>query len=124
MNDIHATVQAVILSIAREKSPDLHVVSDAQGLVEELGLKSLDLARLIAILDLQLNVEPFAERVAITSIRTVGDLYRAYALCLGVPVEMPATASLLESAKQRGIQRRERAISPEARRKAGRGRLS
>jgi acyl carrier protein len=43
-----------------------------------LGLSSLDLAFLVAELDAQLRVDPFAKLFSITSMRTVNDLVRAY----------------------------------------------
>jgi acyl carrier protein len=47
-------------------------------LVDQLGLRSLDLARIVAVLELELGVDPFSELVPITTVRTVADLYRAY----------------------------------------------
>jgi acyl carrier protein len=47
----------------------------------ELQVSSLQLAELISNLEAAFDVDPFAERVAITSIRTVGDLCDAYLLC-------------------------------------------
>ena len=44
----------------------------------DLGLTSLDLASLVAALDMKLKADPFQELVPITSIRTVGDLEAAY----------------------------------------------
>ena len=43
-----------------------------------LGLTSLDLAFLVAELEAELGVDPFAKLVSITSVRSVGDLVRAY----------------------------------------------
>lgn len=45
----------------------------------DLGLTSLDLAQLVAALEIALDADPFQELVAVTSVRTVGDLERAYA---------------------------------------------
>ena len=44
----------------------------------DLGLTSLDLASLVAALEMKLKADPFQELVPITSIRTVGDLEAAY----------------------------------------------
>jgi acyl carrier protein len=53
-------------------------VSAEDRLGDDLGLKSLDLARLVAALEVQTGADPFQELVSITSIRTIGDLLEAY----------------------------------------------
>ena len=87
MEDSDQVIHGVVRGVAREKSPDLESVRDDQTLVEDLGLRSLDLARIIAKLEMKLGVDPFAELVSVTSIRTVGDLCAAYAKCFGDDVE-------------------------------------
>jgi acyl carrier protein len=44
----------------------------------DLGLTSLDLATLVAALEMKLEADPFQELVPITSVRTIGDLEAAY----------------------------------------------
>lgn len=51
-------------------------------LVDELGLRSLDLAQLVAMLGRRLGVDPFLKDVPITQVRTVADLVAAYVLGL------------------------------------------
>jgi len=53
-------------------------ISPDKTLVDDLGLKSMDLAILVANLELDLGVEPFLEDFAITDIRTLGDLCEAF----------------------------------------------
>jgi acyl carrier protein len=67
-----------ILEVVQEKQPAITEVKSHQALNADLGLKSLDLARIVANLEMALEADPFAEQVAITSIRTVGDLLNAY----------------------------------------------
>lgn len=81
MENVTDVVVAVICGVVREQYPEVEEVRAEQGLVEDLGLKSLDLARIVAKLDTELGVDPFSEAVAITSIRTVGDLCEAYSQC-------------------------------------------
>ena len=81
MEDVEQVVLDVVIGVAREKSAAIQSVEADQTLVDDLGLRSLDLARIIAKLELKLGVDPFAEMVAVTSIRTVGDLCTAYAGC-------------------------------------------
>jgi acyl carrier protein len=71
----------VLGNVVREKSPEIAAIRPDQMLVDDLGLRSLDLARIIAKLEMKLGVDPFAELVSVTSIRTPGDLCAAYAKC-------------------------------------------
>jgi acyl carrier protein len=81
MEDVEQVVLDVVGGVAREKSAAIESLEADQTLVDDLGLRSLDLARIIAKLELKLGVDPFAEMVAVTSIRTVGDLCAAYSRC-------------------------------------------
>lgn len=76
-------IETVITDVIRD------VVAQRQGeapevlahdllLVEDLGIRSLDLAQVVAVLESRLGTDPFATGVSITGIRTVGDLCRAY----------------------------------------------
>lgn len=56
---------------ARDFGPDDRLNTD-------LGLTSLDLASLVAALEMKLKADPFQELVPITSVRTIGDLEAAY----------------------------------------------
>jgi acyl carrier protein len=78
MADVVQTVHAVLFRIIQHETPPVAQIQASDRLTVELGLKSLDLARLITILELELGVDPFARLVAITDIRTVGDLCEAY----------------------------------------------
>ncbi len=93
MKNINETVLAVVLEVVREKTPEVEAVRPEQSLVEDLGLQSLDLARIVAKLEMTLGVDPFAELVAVTSIRTPGDLTAAYAKCFSEEVEPPSEAA-------------------------------
>ncbi|MCE5268226.1 MAG: acyl carrier protein [Planctomycetaceae bacterium] len=81
MDNLNETILAVVRGVVKEKNPELTAIRPDQLLVEDLGLRSLDLARIIAKLEVKLDVDPFAELVSITSIRTPGDLCAAYAKC-------------------------------------------
>lgn len=76
----HATIRAVLLDIVNEVAGPCEHLSDDQSLVDQLGLSSLHLARIVAVLELELDIDPFSELVPITSVRTVGDLIRVYDL--------------------------------------------
>ncbi len=81
MDNLNETILAVVRGVVKEKSPETAAVRPDQLLVEDLGLRSLDLARIIAKLEVKLDADPFAELVSITSVRTPGDLCAAYAKC-------------------------------------------
>ncbi|MBN1394676.1 MAG: acyl carrier protein [Pirellulales bacterium] len=81
MENLKEKILGVVLDVAQENSPQLEAVRPDQMLVEDLGLRSLDLARIVAKLEMVLGVDPFAELVAVTSIRTPGDLIDAYSKC-------------------------------------------
>jgi acyl carrier protein len=73
------SVLASVSELAKEKSFRSEDVDESSRLVEDIGFESLDLARLVAILDFQTGLDPFSALVAVTSVRTVGDLCEAYA---------------------------------------------
>jgi len=72
------TVLQTVLAIAKERKPEISAVKPTDLLNVDLGLRSLDLARVVAKLEIELEQDPFLERVSITSVRTVDDLCRAY----------------------------------------------
>jgi acyl carrier protein len=78
MTDLVETVHSTVLEVVARKQPQLTAVANADRL-SDLGLGSLDLAEVIVKLEAALDVDPFAELVSVTSLRTVGDLLRAYA---------------------------------------------
>jgi acyl carrier protein len=72
------TVEAVLLEIVNEVAGPVEHLDEEQLLVDQLGLTSLHLARLLAVLEMELDTDPFSDEVPITSMRTVGDLLDAY----------------------------------------------
>ncbi len=75
--EIRQTIRRVIIEIV-ERSGRAAPAFDDDDLLVDTGLASLDLAALVARLERIWRVDPFLEAVAITEIRTVGDLCRAY----------------------------------------------
>lgn len=72
------TVMAALLEIVAEVAGPVEHLDEDQLLVDQLGLESLHLARLVAVLELELDTDPFSDEVPITGVRTVGDLLQAY----------------------------------------------
>ncbi len=75
--EIRQTIRRVIIEIVERSGRTASAFGDDDLLVDT-GLASLDLAALVARLERVWRVDPFLEAVAITEIRTVGDLCRAY----------------------------------------------
>jgi acyl carrier protein len=71
---VHSELRRLL--VERDRPPGVIEASSRLGL--DLGFESLDLALLVARLEVATGLDPFAEDVAITSIRTVGDVVSAY----------------------------------------------
>lgn len=71
---VHSELRRLL--VERDRPPGVIEGSSRLGL--DLGFESLDLALLVARLEVATGLDPFAEDVAITSIRTVGDVVSAY----------------------------------------------
>lgn len=104
MPEIKQQVHEAILKVVRQRSPEIESVDAGQALVGELGLKSLDIARLVAVLEMQVGIDPFARLVSITDIRTVGDLASAYERAAAG--ESPPLDHSLDASRQRAETRR------------------
>lgn len=81
MERVNEAVFAAVRSVAADKSIPVESIQAHQKLVDDLGFASLDLARIVAMIELALDADPFTGLVPVTSIRTVGDLCAAYARC-------------------------------------------
>ena len=73
-----------------------------------LGLSSLDLAVIVAELEIELGTDPFAKLVPITSVRSVDDLVDAYRKALLPDANTPEPDNELAAAMQRAERRRTR----------------
>ena len=78
LGQIESIVHERIRAILAERAEEVARLSGSEKLSATLGLSSLDLALLVAELEAQLGVDPFAKLVSITSVRSVDDLVRAY----------------------------------------------
>ncbi|MBL8826080.1 MAG: hypothetical protein JNM18_03790 [Planctomycetaceae bacterium] len=82
MESIEAAVFDELQHVAAVRGLALPALVRRQRLIDELGLRSLDLAHVVAALDRRLRVDPFLRHVPITKIATVGDLCDAYSIAL------------------------------------------
>ena len=79
MSEIQDTIYATLRRVAEDEGLELPALTDEASLVDDLGFRSLHIARILAILELELSKDPFASgEVPITDLRTVGDLCAAY----------------------------------------------
>jgi acyl carrier protein len=77
-SDVQSVVESEIHELLTEAGGEAVAMAPQDELVE-LGLNSLMLARLIIQLETALGVDPFATEVAaISEVRSVGDLVKAY----------------------------------------------
>jgi len=91
MQGVTGDIESAVRQVATDRGLVLAALRPEAALVDELGLRSLDLARIVAILQLRLGVDPFASLVPFTSVRTLGDLQRAFEL--GLSGAAPAAAA-------------------------------
>jgi acyl carrier protein len=75
---LRSVIHGKIRSVLEERFGEARAFSGPDKLSATLGLSSLDLALLVADLEAELGVDPFAKLVSITSVRSVEDLERAY----------------------------------------------
>lgn len=78
-DEIDRTVGEVVLLVARQRRPELASAAPADRLRDDLGLDSLDLAQLVATLEQELGVDPFAAGATVGQVATVADLCALYA---------------------------------------------
>lgn len=78
MGNVKTVVDGIIQDIQEQQGLRKVAIQDDLQIVGDLGLKSLDIAQLIAMLEVELEVDPFAAGVPLSSVITVKDLYAVY----------------------------------------------
>ena len=78
MEELEQTIHEVLREVAADRALPAADLAPHRRLVDDVGFKSLDLARIVAHLEHRLGLDPFARLVPITRVRTVGDLEAAY----------------------------------------------
>jgi acyl carrier protein len=108
--EIESVVHSKIRAVLEERDGVARPIQGADKLNATLGLSSLDLAVIVAELEIELGADPFAKLVPITSIRSVDDLVEAYRKAF-VPDAKPATQQQdLAAAMERAERRRTRRV--------------
>jgi acyl carrier protein len=72
------SVLAAIHEITSRKPHHVTEIERSHRLTVDLGMDSMDIAELVAILTDQLRKDPFAEAASIADVRTVADLISVY----------------------------------------------
>jgi acyl carrier protein len=81
IDQIRFTVLHDIVHLLDDDDLETDSLTDESRLTD-IGLTSLLLARLTVQLEMRLGVDPFAQDLAISDVRTIGDLVAAY---VGLP---------------------------------------
>lgn len=76
-------VEDTVREVLEKRGLDTSALSPEAKLADTLGLKSMDLAEIVLILEDELDTDPF-QITPITSVRTLGDLRDAYLTMLGL----------------------------------------
>lgn len=71
--------------IVEAAHPGFRPIRELDDLVDDLGLESLDLAELIAVMEIEFDLDPFARIASIRAMRKVGDLLNAYEAAVASP---------------------------------------
>ena len=101
-DDIRQGVLDELAGLLEDRGRSL-AIREEMSLNGEVGLSSLELAELVSLLEQRFGLDPFRRSVAITSIRTVSDLCRAYESSGSEPEQDP---QLLEAVRRAEARRR------------------
>jgi acyl carrier protein len=104
-SEISEAVRNQIGLLLDEKGVPVRNLEPDDRLNADLGLTSLDLATLVAALEMKLKADPFQELIPITSVRTIGDLEAAYVKFFSNP-EGAAGDEHLDQVRRRAEARR------------------
>jgi acyl carrier protein len=105
---LRSVIHGKIRSILKERFGEERAFAAHDKLSATLGLSSLDLAFLVADLEADLGVDPFAKLVSITSVRSVEDIERAYQDAFFPGTRAPRQDDGLAAAADRAATRRSR----------------
>jgi acyl carrier protein len=104
--DIGEAIRAEIRALLRSRGHLDPQVSASDALTATLGLSSFDVLALVPRLNATLGVDPFRGTLAITDVRTVGDLVQAYEDTRAPIASGPVAAGPLHASATRAALRR------------------
>jgi acyl carrier protein len=82
VKNVREKINAVLLEIQSRNRYKAVELKDEFRIVSDLGFSSLDIAELLALLEMELGVDPFAQGVSIMDVHTIGKLHEVYAVAL------------------------------------------
>lgn len=77
-SDAREKIHNAIAEIVAQNRMQPRALADSDALHQDLGFASLDVAQLIAVLEMDLGVDPFACGASLKEIGTVGKLVALY----------------------------------------------
>ncbi len=89
MENVNEAVASAIRLIQDQQGYRQVPLKEEHRVVKDLGLSSLDVAQLIATLEMELGVDPFSEGVSIMDVHTVGELRQVYTASLARKGQTP-----------------------------------
>lgn len=75
--NVRDTIKEAIREIMQNNSRN-EAIEDSSEIVKDLGFKSLDVAELVAVLEMELDVDPFSDGVSLLEVRTYGEFCTVY----------------------------------------------
>jgi len=78
MSATFKALQEAIAEIQQQQQYEPVSIVESSELVAEIGLQSLDIAQLVAMLEVKLEKDPFANGATLESVTTAGQLSRLY----------------------------------------------
>ena len=78
MNIAFKALQEAITEIQEQQQYEPVPIIESSELVGDIGLQSLDIAQLVAMLEVKLEKDPFANGATLESISTAGQLSKLY----------------------------------------------
>jgi acyl carrier protein len=83
MEDVKDKIKALIVDIMAQSDLPEKTITDTSLIVKDLGFTSLDVAELIANLEMELGIDPFSNGVSLLDVRSFGDICEVYSKSLG-----------------------------------------
>jgi len=85
LSEVKSKIFSVIAEIQERNAYPKKAIVDDAIIVKHLGFNSLGVAELVAVLEMELGVDPFSEGASIMDVHTVGELIAVYEHSLATP---------------------------------------
>ncbi|WP_159084029.1 acyl carrier protein [Saccharobesus litoralis] len=78
MSTVQQTIYSVLREIQERNGYPLKEINEEVKVVKNLGFSSLDVAELVAVLEMEFGIDPFSQGVSIMEVHSVGELIAVY----------------------------------------------